>query len=151
MRISAKVDYAVRAAAELAKAGEGPTKADTIARAQGIPVQFLLNILGELRRANVVQSRPGADGGYRLARPADRITVADVIRAVEGPLANVHDARPEELDYSGAAEALREVWVAVRANLRAILEGVTLADLAGGNLPPTVRERIGDPDAWVPH
>lgn len=150
MRISAKVDYAVRAAAELARAGEGPTKADAIARAQGIPVKFLLNILAELKHARIVQSRPGAEGGYRLARPADRITVADVIRAVEGPLANVHDARPEELDYSGAAEALREVWVAVRANLRAILERVTLADLASGDLPPAVRERVGDPDAWVP-
>jgi Rrf2 family protein len=151
MRISARADYAVRAVAELASAaGTGPIKGDQIAKAQGIPLKFLLNILTELRHARLVQSHRGADGGYELARPASDITLAEVIRAVEGPLANVHDARPEELSYSGAASSLREVWIAVRANLRAVLESVTVADLAAGELPRHVRELAADPEAWVP-
>ncbi len=152
VRISAKADYAVRAAAELAAApDQTPVRAEQIARAQDIPLKFLLHIMNELKLARIVQSQRGAQGGYRLARAPDEITVADVIRAVEGPLANVHESRPEELDYAGPAEQLREVWVAVRANLRAVLESVTLANLAQGSLPPEVKELVRTPEAWVPH
>src|SRR5438552_6300104 len=133
VRISAKADYAVRAAAELAAAERrGPMKAEQIAAAQGIPLNFLLNILSELRRAKIVQSHRGSGGGFRLAQDPSDITIADVIRAVEGPLANVHESRPDQLEYPGPAAGLREVWIAVRANLRAVLESVTLADLAKG-------------------
>jgi len=152
VRISSKADYAVRATAELAAAqGSGPVKADRIAQAQGIPQRFLLNILSELNHARIVRSHRGSEGGYELARPPDRITLAEVIRAVEGPLANVHEARPEEISYTGPAETLRDVWIAVRANLRAVLEVVTLADLAAGHLPPAVKAIVGDPEAWLPH
>jgi len=148
VRISAKADYAVRATAELAAAPPGkPVKAEAIANAQGIPVKFLLNILSELKHSHIVASHRGADGGYSLARPPEDITLADVIRAVEGPLANVHERLPEELSYPGAAEQLKEVWIAVRANLRAILEGVTLADLAQGKLPPEISQVARDPAA----
>jgi len=148
VRISAKADYAVRATAELAAAPPGrPVKAEAIANAQGIPVKFLLNILSELKHAHIVQSHRGAEGGYSLARAPADITIADVIRAVEGPLANVHEARPEDLTYPGAAEQLKEVWIAVRANLRAVLEGVTLADLADGHLPKGVLQVARDPEA----
>src|SRR6266542_3454759 len=117
MRISAKTDYAVRAAVELAAAMDSsPIRAEEIARRQAIPVHFLINILNELKIAGIVQSQRGVKGGYRLARPAENI------RAVEGPLASVHESRPEEMHYPGAAEPLRDVWVAVRANLRAVLE-----------------------------
>ena len=150
MRISAKTDYAVRAAAELAAlADEWPVKAERIAEAQGIPVAFLENILGQLRQAGIVDSRRGPDGGFLLARPPDRISIADVIRAIDGPLAGVSGARPETLEYEGAAAPLREVWVAVRASLRAILEHTTLADLAAGELPDAVVRSTRDPDAWV--
>jgi Rrf2 family protein len=150
VRISAKADYAVRAAAELAAAaGRGPVRAEEIASAQHIPLNFLLNILSDLKLARVVQSYRGAQGGYRLARPPEEITVAEVIRAVEGPLANVHESRPEDLHYPGPAEPLRDVWVAVRANIRAVLESVTLAQLAKGSLPRTVRKLVSDPDAWT--
>src|SRR5438874_13570928 len=152
MRISAKADYAVRATAELAAAaaaGRGPMKGEQIAHAQGIPLKFLLNILTELKHARIVQSHRGADGGYGLARPSGEITLAEVIRAVEGPLANVHEARPEELEYPGPAGPLRDVWIAVRANLRAVLESVTLADLASGELPTTIERLLKDPDAWA--
>ena len=150
MRISAKADYAVRAAAELAAAYEGrPLRADEIAGGQRIPPNFLLNILSELKLAGIVRSYRGARGGYRLARRPEEVTVAAVIRAVEGPLANVHEARPEELTYEGAAEPLRDVWVAVRAGLRQVLESVTLAHLVHGELPGPVRRLIADPDAWV--
>ena len=121
MRVSAKADYAIRAAVELAAAGEGPTKGDRIAQAQSIPVNFLENILVDLRNAGIVASRRGADGGYWLARPAAEISLADVIRAVDGPLANVRGVRSEQLAYTGSAEPLRDVWVAVRASLRAVL------------------------------
>jgi Rrf2 family protein len=152
MRISAKTDYAVRAAAELAAASDSrPMRAEEIARSQLIPVHFLINILNELKVAGIVQSHRGVKGGYRLARPAEKITVAEVIRAIEGPLANVHESRPEDLHYPGAAEPLRDVWVAVRANLRAVLESVTLAHLAKRSLPKTVRKLLEDPEAWVPH
>ena len=139
MRISAKVDYAVRAMAQLAaESDEVPVKADVIAQAQDIPLKFLLGILNELKRARLVRSQRGVDGGYTLAAPADEITVADVIRAIDGPLANVHDVSLSDLSYPGAAEELRTVWMAVRASLRSVLEVVTLADLAAGELPKAV-------------
>ena len=148
MRVSAKADYAVRAAVELAAVG-GLANAEQIAQAQDIPLNFLENILRDLRRAGIVESRRGQAGGYALARPAEEISVADVIRAVEGPLANVRGQAPESLAYPGAAEKLREVWVALRANIRAVLEGVTLADVARGELPANVDELTRDADAWV--
>ena len=149
MRISARADYAVRAAVELAAAGDGPTKGDALARAQDIPLKFLENILGDLRHAGIVRSQRGADGGYWLARPAAEITVADVIRAVEGPLASVRGGRPEDVEYAGAAAPLAQVWIAVRASLRAVVERVTLADVAAGRLPPRIVELAEDPEAWV--
>ena len=151
MRISAKVDYAVRAAIELAVAGDRLTKADAIAQAQEIPPKFLENILGDLRQAGLVRSQRGVEGGYWLARPASDITLADVIRAVEGPLANVRGVRPDSVTYQGAAEPLRDVWIAVRASLRSVLEAVTLADVASGELPDVVRELVADPESWAPH
>jgi Rrf2 family protein len=152
VRVTAKVDYALRAAVELAAAeGQGPVKGERIAQSQEIPLKFLENILLELRHHGLVQSQRGAEGGYWLARPAESINVADVIRAVEGPLANVRGARPETLDYDGAAESLKDVWIAVRANLRAVLESVSLADLAAGNLPDGIGEITSDPEAWQSH
>lgn len=150
MRTTAKADYAVRAAVELAAVGTGdPVKAEQIAEAQSIPLNFLENILAELRRAGIVESRRGAAGGYLLARPAEEITVADVIRAVEGPLANVRGVSPDLLEYQGSAERLRDVWVALRANVRGVLEQVTLADIAKGELPPFIAELTQAPDAWL--
>ena len=151
MRISAKVDYAVRACSELAGSGGGPTKGDRIASAQGIPLKFLENILSELRVAGLVEAQRGAEGGYWLARPASEISVADVMRAVEGPLANVRGQRPETLRYAGSAEAVGTLWVALRASLRSVLESVTLAQLAAGELPPHVRQLTDDPGAWTSH
>ncbi len=152
VRVSAKVDYAIRAAAELAaNEGGGPLKGDQIAQAQGIPLKFLENILLELRHAGLVQSQRGERGGYWLARPAAEITLAEVIRAVEGPLANVRGSRPESVEYAGPARHLRDVWIAMRANLRAVLEAVTLADLATGNLPDSIEMLASDPEAWQPH
>ena len=152
MRVSAKADYALRAAAELAAAeGKGPVKGEQLARAQEIPPKFLENILLELRHSGLVQSQRGVEGGYWLARPAAEITLADVIRAVEGPLANVRGVRPESIEYAGSAEPLRDVWVAVRASLRSVLEETTLADVARGELPDAVRELVADPEAWAPH
>jgi len=148
VRTTAKADYAVRAAVELAAVG-GLANAEQIAQAQDIPLNFLENILRDLRRAGIVESRRGQAGGYALARPADEISIAEVIRAVEGPLANVRGQAPESLAYPGAAEKLREVWVALRANIRAVLEGVTLADVARGELPARVEELTRDADAWV--
>jgi Rrf2 family protein len=151
MRISAKVDYAVRAGAELAGAGdnERPVKAERIATAQGIPLNFLENILGELRHAGIVRSHRGAEGGFRLAKPATEVSVADVMRAVEGPLASVRGGPPEEAAYGGAAAALPRVWIAVRANLRAVVEHVTLADIAAGQIPAKIDRLAEDPEAWV--
>ncbi|MEY2431671.1 MAG: hypothetical protein QOC92_1396 [Acidimicrobiaceae bacterium] len=151
MRISAKADYAVRAAIELAGADRtSPLKGDRIASAQGIPTKFLENILSELRRSGLVGSRRGADGGYWLARPPEKITIADVIRAVEGPLANVQGVRPEELRFDGSAEPLQRMWISVRASLRGVLEHVTVADLVAGKLPPKIDKLADNPDAWVP-
>ncbi len=148
MRVSAKVDYAVRALAELAAAaGTGPVKGDAIAAAQHIPLRFTENILSDLRRAGVVASQRGAVGGYWLKEPADTITVADVIRYVEGPLADVRGEPPEEVSYAGAATALQDVWIATRATLRSVLEVVTIADIATGHLPDVVQRLAGDPDA----
>ena len=151
MRVSAKADYAIRAVVELAASGPGPVKGDRIAQAQSIPPNFLENILADLRNASLVASKRGADGGYWLARPADEITLADVIRAVDGPLANVRGLRSEQVSYEGSAVRLRDVWVAVRASLRAVLEQVTVGELARGELPASVEALAADPDAWAPH
>jgi len=150
VKVSAKADYAVRAAVELASAGEGPVKAERIAQAQEIPLKFLENIMSDLRNAGLVRSQRGVEGGYWLARPADEISIAQVIRAVDGPLAAVRGRRPEDVEYAGSAERLREVWVAVRASLRNVLETVTVADVARGDLPGAVEELAADPDAWSP-
>ena len=150
MRISAKADYAVRAAVELAAAaGDRPVKAEKIATAQDIPLNFLENILGELRHAGIVRSHRGADGGFRLAKPAARITIADIIRAVDGPLASVRGGPPEDTSYPGASEALPRVWIAVRANLRKVVEHVTVADVASGKLPASIDRLAEDPEAWI--
>ncbi len=149
MRIPAKADYAVRALVELAAAeGDRPVPADQIAKRQGIAGPFLAGILGQLRLAGLVRSVRGADGGFLLARPAAEITLADVIRAVDGPLATLSGQFPESLDYPGPAAGLREVWVAVRANLRAVLEHTTVADVATNQPPPIVRRLVADEDAW---
>ena len=151
MRVSAKVDYAVRAAVELAAAAAsdgGPLRGDDIASRQGIPVKFLESILAELRRAGMVASQRGAAGGYWLALPASAISVADIIRAVEGPLADVRGVPPEDLDYSGSAEALRDVWVAARAGLRTVLENVTIEAIVQGRLPRAATRLVADPEAW---
>jgi Rrf2 family protein len=149
VRISAKTDYAIRAAAELAAAPEGQwVKTESVSNAQDIPLPFLLNILAELRTAGLVRSRRGVDGGYKLARPGSTVTVADVIRAVDGPLANIAGSRPEDVEYQGAAKALRDTWVALRATMRQVLERVTVADLAAGALPDDVRCLLFDDDVW---
>ncbi|MDT9699579.1 Rrf2 family transcriptional regulator [Streptomyces sp. P17] len=149
MRISARADYAVRAVLELAvRHDDGPVKAETIATAQDIPHKFLEGILGDLRRAGLVDSRRGGNGGYRLARDASAITVADVIRAVDGPIVSVRGVRPTGLSYAGSAEPLLPLWIALRANVRRILEGVTIADIAGGTLPESVELLAAEPAAW---
>jgi Rrf2 family protein len=150
VRISAKADYAVRAVVELAAAPDGvPVKAERVATAQGIPLNFLENILGELRHAGIVRSQRGAEGGFRLAKPADQVTVADVIRAVEGPLATVRGGPPEESEYPGAAAELPRVWIAVRKSLREVVERVTVADVASGRLPRAIAKLADDPEAWI--
>jgi len=148
VRVSAKVDYAVRALTALAAAG-GTVKGDEIAADQDIPFNFLENILADLRRAGFVSSQRGALGGYRLAVDPATISVADVIRVMEGPLADVRGVAPEDLHYPPAVQPLQRVWVALRANLRAVLEGVTIADVAGDRLPPFLDELVDDPDAWA--
>jgi Rrf2 family protein len=151
MRISAKADYAVRAAVELAVAGQGPIKGERLSQAQNIPLKFLENILGELKHAGIVRSQRGTEGGYWLAVPAEEVTIADIIRAVEGPLASVRGESPASLEFTGSAEPLGKLWVAVRANLREVLESVTVADIASGKLPDEIEEIASDPDAWVAH
>ncbi|MFF4709878.1 RrF2 family transcriptional regulator [Streptomyces eurythermus] len=149
MRISARADYAVRAVLELAvRQGNGPVKAEEIAAVQDIPHKFLEGILGDLRRAGIVDSRRGGGGGYRLARAAPSITVADVIRAVDGPIVSVRGERPTGLAYTGTARPLLPLWIALRANVRRILEGVTVADLAADALPEPVRALAAEPAAW---
>ncbi|MDQ8045517.1 MAG: Rrf2 family transcriptional regulator [Solirubrobacteraceae bacterium] len=150
MHVSAKVDYAVRAAIELSvqqEAGRLVT-AERLAEAQAIPRPFLATILQELRRAGIVESKRGVDGGHRLARPASQIAIADVIRAVDGPMAAVAGVAPEQVDYPGASAGLREVWIAVRASLRSVLEVTTVADVAADKLPAVVGELIAAPGAW---
>jgi Rrf2 family protein len=150
MRVSAKADYAVRAMVELAASGsssDGPAKGEVLADSQAIPMRFLENILGELRVHGLVQSRRGADGGYWLARPPDDITLAEIIRAVEGPLATVRGESADALEYRGGATPLREVWLALRANIRQVLESVTLADIVSGNLPEPIGTLAEHPDA----
>ncbi|HEY8778258.1 MAG TPA: Rrf2 family transcriptional regulator [Solirubrobacterales bacterium] len=151
MRVSAKADYAVRAALQLAAAADGPVKGETIAEAQDIPLRFLENILAELRHAGLVQSQRGAEGGYWLSRKPSEVKIADIIRAVEGPLASVRSERPEELDYQGVAEPLRDVWIALRANIRAVLEVVTLADVVDRDLPPSVVKLTEGDEVWESH
>lgn len=149
MHIPAKADYGVRALLALADAGE-PQTAEALAQEQGLPARFLGAILNDLRRAGLVVSQRGSDGGYRLARPAEEITIADVIRALVGPLAEIRGERPESTSYQGAAEHLQDVWVAVRAALRGVLDNVTLAQVAAGDLPENIVALTKEPDAWSP-
>ena len=152
MRVSAKADYAVRAMVELAashSSEQNPAKGEAISVAQKIPLRFLENILGEVRVHGLVQSRRGADGGYWLARPADDITLAEIIRAVEGPLATVRGEAADEIEYRGASVPLQQVWLALRANIRQVLESVTLADVVSVSLPEPIGRLAEHPDASV--
>jgi Rrf2 family protein len=152
VRLSARVDYALRAVVELAGGPAGPQRpvtAEQLAQAQGIPPKFLESILLQLRRGGIVNAQRGPEGGYWLARPATEISLADVIRVIDGPLANVRGQRPETVGYQGAARALQDVWIALRASEREILELVRVADVAAGELPERVRELTADPTAWV--
>lgn len=152
VQISAKADYAVRALLVMAADPEGkPIKGETIAKMQGMPVKFVENTLVELRRTGLVASQRGTAGGFKLGKPASRITVADIVRAVDGPLAQVRGERPEETAYEGPAEHLQKVWIAVRASLRSVLEHVTLADIVTGKIPRRILKLTEDPDAWKPH
>ena len=148
MRVSAKTDYAVRALLELAVANDGPVKGERLAQAQAIPLKFLENILTDLRHAGIVRAQRGAEGGYWLARAADEVTLGEVIRAVDGPLASVRGEAPEDLAYDGAAENLRTVWVALRASMRSVLDEITLADVVADKLPARVRRLTESPEAW---
>src|SRR5579859_7365998 len=149
MRLSARADYALRAAIELAASREGHVTSDQLAKAQQIPAKFLEAILTQLRRAGLVRSQRGPDGGFWLARPAEEISLADIIRAIDGPLLGVRGERPENIEYPGAAEPLQQVWIALRANERAILEEVTLADIVSGTLPDAIRHLTENPKAWL--
>ncbi len=150
MRISARADYAVRAVVELvALGGSEPVKAERLAQGQRIPAKFLLNILVDLKRAGILRSHRGAEGGFLLGRSPEEITIADVIRAADGPLARVGHQQPEDVVYPGHAAALRDVWVAVRVSLRDVLEEVTVADVCNGQLPASVRRLLDRPDAWL--
>lgn len=155
MRITAKADYAVRAAVELARVypADGsrpvPLTRQAIADAQQIPAKFLEHVLADLKRHALVGSVRGSDGGYWLTRSPQAITMADVIRAAEGPLADVRGERPDAVNYPVGLDSLQRAWIAVRANLRAVLEHVTLADLRDGKLPPEVDLLAANPDAWV--
>lgn len=148
MHVTAKADYAVRAIIEIATNPDGPTKAEQIAEAQDIPLGFLRGILTDLRRTGLIASQRSASGGFRLARPAESISIAEVIRSVEGPLAQVRGLRPNELEYVGSAVPLQHVWIAVRANLRAVLDTTTIADVANGSLPKLVTKLAADPKSW---
>src|SRR5688500_1903896 len=148
VKVSAQSDYAVRALLELAQAGDGPVKGERLAQTQGIPLKFLENILIDLRHAGIVHAQRGAEGGYRLARPSEEVTLGEVIRAVEGPLASVRGEPPESVSYDGAAEHLQTVWIAVRASLRSVLDDLTLAEVVAGRLPERVRRLTEAPDAW---
>ncbi|MCX5045354.1 Rrf2 family transcriptional regulator [Aldersonia sp. NBC_00410] len=145
MRMSAKAEYGVRAMVEMATLEGGVlVKTEDLAKAQGIPPQFLVDILSDLRNAHLVRSRRGRDGGYELARPPAQISLADVLRCIDGPLASVHDTGLGDLPYSGATTGLTDVWRALRASMRAVLEATSLADVAGGRLPPEVAALAGD-------
>jgi Rrf2 family protein len=148
VRVSAKTDYAVRALLELAVANDGPVKGERLAQAQAIPLKFLENILTDLRHAGIVRAQRGAEGGYWLARAADQVTLGEVIRAVDGPLASVRGEAPEDVAYDGAAENLRTVWVALRASMRSVVDEITLADVVAGKLPARVRRLTESPEAW---
>jgi Rrf2 family protein len=149
VHVTAKVDYAIRAAVELVDSSqERPSKMDAIARAQDIPPSFLENILTLLRSAGVVRSQRGPEGGYWLSRPPHELNIAYIIRAIEGPLVGVRGQRPEEIRYVGSAESLQQVWIAVRANLRSVLEHVTIADVAAGKLPKDVLALTRKEEAW---
>lgn len=149
MRVSARADYALRAVAELAVAGESRLTRDMIAERQGVPVEFLESVLLGLKHAGIVQSQRGAGGGFRLARPATEISLGDVIRAVDGPMSDVRGDRPESVEYAGAARHLQLVWIAVRASLREILDGMTVDDLVRGKLARRVRMLTENPEAWT--
>jgi Rrf2 family protein len=148
VQISAKVDYGMRALLVLASASD-PLTAEAIAAQQGMPSRFLGAVLNDLRRAGILTSHRGRDAGYELARPAAEITAADVIRALEGPLAQVRGVPPELARYEGAAEHLQDAWVAVRASLRAVLEHTTIDQVRKGQLEPRIAKLVADPDAWV--
>ncbi|HTU78848.1 MAG TPA: Rrf2 family transcriptional regulator [Solirubrobacteraceae bacterium] len=149
MHVTAKADYAVRAVIELAGSGQdAPRKVDEVAQAQGIPVSFLENILTQLRSSGIVRSQRGPEGGYWLAKPPEEVNLAQIIRAVEGPLVGVRGQRPEEVEYAGSAESLKQVWIALRANLRKVLEHVTVADVAAGKLPKEVLALTRHEEAW---
>src|SRR4051812_36991122 len=149
MHVTAKADYAVRAVVELSNSSQSsPRKVDDVAQAQGIPVSFLENILTQLRSSGIVRSQRGPEGGYWLAQPANEVSLADIIRAVEGPLVGVRGQRPEEIEYVGSAEALQSVWIALRANLRKVLESVTVADVAAGKLPRDISALTREEAAW---
>ena len=152
MRVSAKSDYALRALIEIAGDAEGtPISAEALGRRQEIPHGFLLAILADLRRAGIVASQRGQSGGWRLAKAPADVSVADVIRAVDGPLVSVYDVRPEAVEYTGSAEILQLVWIAARSSLREVFESVTLDALVDRKLPDAVMTRTHDEDAWLPH
>ena len=149
VKVTAKAEYAVRAMLELTTTEDGLLKGERIARSQGIPLKFLENILVDLRHADLVHAQRGAEGGYRLAREPEEITLGEVIRAVEGPLASVRGEPPERMAYEGSSENLRKVWVAVRASLRSVLDDLTLADVVADRMPDHIRRLTEAPDAWL--
>jgi Rrf2 family protein len=152
MRVSAKSDYALRALIEMAaRDGDEPVSAEELGRLQEIPLGFLQGILADLRRSGLVMSQRGQYGGWRLATDGSAITVADVVRAVDGPLVSVHGLRPEAVDYNDTAGVLQLVWIAARSSLRDVLEHVTIADLASRRAPQAVQDRTQDEDAWRAH
>lgn len=152
MRVSTKSDYALRALIELAvEPADRAITADELGQRQEIPHGFLQAILGDLRKADILLSQRGKSGGWRLARPADQVTIADVIRAVDGPLVSVYGVRPESVSYIGRAEVLKPVWIAARDALREVLETVTIAELASNELPHAIEKRIAHDEAWRSH
>lgn len=148
MRVSAKTDYAVRALLELATSGDGPVKGERLSQAQDIPLKFLENILTDLRHAGIVRAQRGAEGGYWLAKAPEEVTLGQVIRAVDGPLASVRGEAPEDVVYNSAAQHLQTVWIALRASMRSVVDEITLSDVVAGKLPAKVRRLTEAPDAW---